>query len=411
LSRAKELNTDGSTVLVDASAAESDDRETVLFSDIVLDEGRAPHLRPERRGSDAAVVTFSAGSSGSPKGIVYSHDGLLAEAWQLNAALPWNYPKALSVAPISHAIGFLTTFVIPLIRCLDILVDQSWDPRRALAWCQREQYSPFCGLPSMVSAVLDSPDFNPEMIRSLPCVGLGGSAVPGELLHRLEALGAKPYQMYGSTELPSVTSTLSGGNLGTTEGSPNLPRVVVGLPLPANQVEIRDEAGKICGPHIEGHVVCRGPELCVGYVDSADVAVDEEGWLWTGDLGYIDHHGRLVISGRISSQIQVAGEKVSAEAIEDLLALRIGEAAGRRWAVSASLAPLLGEVVTLAAVPGIRGELRLSELVRELRERGVPALHCPARIVEVDAIPATDVGKIDRQRLGSKVRAALGQIG
>jgi len=334
-----------------------------------------------------ALIAFTSGTAAAPKGVIHSHQTLIAEARQL-ASMGFDTGRPLTATPIGHFVGMLSALLIPMITSKPINLADVWDPAAVLHLLLSDGLSLAGGPPYFFTSILDHPDFTPEHLTHLTSATLGGSAVPAAVTARLDGLGLSVSRSYGSTEHPSVT--------GSSREAAQAKRLFTdGCAMPGVEVRIADD----------GEIHSRGPDLCLGYLDEAMTAsvFDADGWYHTGDIGVLDHDGYLVITDRKSDVIIRGGENVSALEVEEVLLTMPGIAEA---AVVSAPDRRLGERV--AAV------LRLSEgsrmpAVDEVRahftECGVARQKWPEELHEVNDMPRTATGKIQKAVLRQWLRA------
>jgi acyl-CoA synthetase (AMP-forming)/AMP-acid ligase II len=341
--------------------------------------------------SSPVLIAFTSGTTSDPKGVIHSHQTLAFETRQLLSNYPPGRGRQLTALPVGHFIGMLGAFLIPVIEGAPIDLCDVWDPDQAIALMESEGVSFGGGPPYFVTSLLDHPRFTSEHLCHLKHIGLGGSTVPSAITRRLADLGIIVTRSYGSTEHPSIT--------GSHFTAPEDKRLFTdGNPRPGVEIRLSDD----------GEILSRGPDLCLGYTDSALTAraFDDDGWYRTGDIGVIDEDGYLILTDRKTDIIIRGGENISALEVEEvLLAIpAIAEAV-----VVAAPDSRLGEQV--AAVLRIKPEHEMPTMdeVRDHFERaGAARQKWPAVIHQVDDYPRTASGKVQkyvvRQRITAEMR-------
>ena len=334
-----------------------------------------------------AIVAFTSGTTRDPKGGVHSHRTIGCEARQLDYFFPAGGPPQITGAPVGHFIGMLNAFVVPILRDRPVNLIDVWDPGEVLSMMLEEGLAVGGGATYFLTSLLDHPDFTPEHLALMPFAGLGGSAVPVAVTERATALGIPAFRSYGSTEHPSITTSLI--------DDPEVKRLTTdGRPLPG--VEIRlDE---------QGQILSRGPDCFLGYTDEALTAsvFDPSGWYRTGDVGQLDDDGYLTITDRISDIIIRGGENISAAEIEELL-LGLDDVA--EVCVVAEPDERLGEhaAAVLRVRPGGTAPT-LDDIRRRLGEAGLARQKWPESLHRVDDFPRTPSGKVQKVVLRRQLR-------
>ncbi len=329
-----------------------------------------------------AIVAFTSGTTRNPKGVIHSHRTLGFEARQLSAMSPADGPPNITGAPVGHFIGMLGALLCSLIRGDSIHLIDVWNPGEVLRVMVQENIGMGGGSTYFLTSLLDHPDFSADHLALMPYAGLGGSPVPVAVTDRATRLGITAFRSYGSTEHPSIT--------GSTIAESEVKRLTTdGKPLPGVEVRLDEE----------GQILCRGPELFLGYTDPelTASAFDDEGWYHTGDVGVLDADGFLSITDRISDIIIRGGENISAQEVEELLLQMAGIA---EVAVVAEPHDRLGE--RAAAVYRLREDAdppSLAEVQEHLGEAGLAKQKWPEALYQVLDFPRTASGKVQKFRL------------
>lgn len=343
--------------------------------------GAAPVTRSASRPSDVAVVLFTAGSSGTPKGVVHTHRTLATKAIQMVAAHALGPADVvLMPAPMAHVSGLLNGVLVPLLAGMTTVLQPAWSPPRALSLLREHGVTFMVGPPTFFVTMADDPSFSADHVASLRLVSTGGAGVTPAFVEDATArFGARFKRSYGSTEAPTIT---------TSSGSD-----------PAERAAHSDgrllSSGAELGLAADGELLVRGPEVCVGYLDPAHTAAafQRGGWFRTGDLATLDD-GWLTITGRKSDVIIRAGENISAPAVEAVLERHPGV---REAAVVGEVDRRLGERV-VAFVTGDPA-FDLAACRAWFAETGAARFTTPERVVHLDRMPTLPAGKIDKTSL------------
>ncbi|KZY42107.1 hypothetical protein A3731_11565 [Roseovarius sp. HI0049] len=338
---------------------------------------------------EEALLIFTSGSSGRPKAVRLSHGNIAANTRGLSEITPVGADDHyLHMMPLSHTNGILNQLLYPLMRGARITLLPRFTPETALDAMAELKPTVVTGVPTMFQRLLDHPIPNgaTDRLRMLRC---GSAPLAVETQDRIEAhLGCPVLVSYGQTEF-TCTSTAN------PPGAPR--RGSVGRAVPGAEVAILDPDGDTPLPRgSRGEVAFRGPLTALGYVGHA--AFDPQGWVRSGDLGYLDADGYLFLTGRLKEIIIRGGENLAPASIEDVLLAQPGIRAA--CVVPAPHADL-GEV-PFAFVEGTGPIEAVEDLNRKIRE-ALGRAHCLAGIEVVDRLPENRVGKVDRKQLTAEL--------
>jgi cyclohexanecarboxylate-CoA ligase len=328
---------------------------------------------------DLAVILFTSGSSGAPKAVRHTRAALDYKARTMVAVHGLTSEDVvLMPAPCAHVSGLLNGVLVPHVAGMDVVFMAKWDPDRALDLIERHHVSYMVGPPTFFVGLMQASTFTRERASSMRLVSSGGAGVtPAFVDEASEQLGCVVKRTYGSTEVPSVTTSYAGDppeRARTTDG-----RVVGGA-----QIRLAATTGEL---------EVRGPEMFVGYVDEQQTreAMTDDGWFRTGDLAAIDA-GWLTITGRLKDVVIRGGENIGTAEVEAVLE---AHPSVRQAVVVGEPDERLGERVAAFVV----GALDLDECRRWFAERGIARFKWPERVVTVDALPVLTSGKPDRMAL------------
>jgi acyl-CoA synthetase (AMP-forming)/AMP-acid ligase II len=383
--------------LMDA-ARRADVRRAVALGDIEgEDAAPAVALEPARA---VALLPYSSGTTGLPKGVMLTHANVVAGVGQACAALKLG-PRdtVVAVAPFAHVMGFVITMASALASgaTLVTLAQFAFEPYLELV--ERHRATVLIGPPPVMAALAGHPAVDDRDLSSVELVVAGGAPVPAEIARAVgERLpGAVVRLGYGLTET-AATATAPDRELAVTSGS-------VGRAMPSTELRVVDPAtGADLGPDEPGELWVRGPQTMAGYLhrpDATAAMIDADGWLRTGDLVVIDEEGQVFVVDRLKELIKVNAFQVAPAELEAVLATHpaVADAAvvGRPDATS-------GEVPVAAVVA--RDALEAEDLMAWVAARVAPYKRIRA-VRFVDAIPRTPAGKILRRALVEHERQAV----
>src|SRR3954462_12445096 len=342
-----------------------------------------------------AILLFTSGSSGKPKGVVLSHRNILSNVAQFAVALDARKDDLLLASlPFFHSFGCTVTLFYPLFESVRALTyPNPLEAKKIAELIQRHRVTVMLATPTFLRAYLRKAE--PEQLSSLRLLIAGAEKLPLDLGKAVEArFGKHVYEGYGLTETSPVISVNLPEPPGQTQPT-NRPGST-GKMLSGIAAEIRDpETNEKRSFHESGMLWLRGPNIFEGYLDAPQQNADvlQNGWFKTGDIGRFDDDGFLYIEGRLSRFSKIGGEMVPHETIETkvLRALSIDEQGERIIAIMGVPDATKGEALVLLSTIDIdQPALRAS-----LAGAGVPNLWIPRTIRRIDAVPALASGKLD----------------
>jgi len=368
-----------------------------------------------RRGNDEAVLLFTSGSSGEPKGVALSHRNVLANVSQFGSRLDLPaHSSMLGCLPLFHSFGSTVTLWFPVIQGVNLVTYPSpLETKRLAELIAIHQVDVLLSTPTFMRGFMKRVDS--AQLASLKLVVTGAEKLPQSLAEAFsEKFGISPQEGYGLTETSPATNV----NLpdpADRENAVTLPssrNCTVGQLLPGIAIRITDPT---TDDHLtinqQGMIWLKGANIFQGYLGkpekSAEVLID--GWFKTGDVGRVDDEGFLHIEGRISRFSKIGGEMVPHETIESAInkALGLDAESDRRIAVVGVPDSQKGEaIVLLSALDNTTIERDCIDLRYKLLEQGIPSLWCPKTIIPVPEIPVLASGKLDIKRCETLAKSA-----
>jgi acyl-[acyl-carrier-protein]-phospholipid O-acyltransferase/long-chain-fatty-acid--[acyl-carrier-protein] ligase len=359
----------------------------------------------KRKDSDEALLLFTSGSSGEPKGVVLTNRNVLGNVCQFGTRLdlPSEKVSILGCLPLFHSFGCTVTLWYPCIEGINLVTYPSPLETKRLA--------ELIGLHD-VDILLATPTFlrgymkriEPAQLASLKLVVTGAEKLPQNLADAFEQkFGIRPQEGYGLTETSPATN-VNLPDLSADGGLPVLPSSrngSVGQMLPGLALKLTDAAtGSDIPLNQQGIIWFKGVNIFPGYLGqekkSAEVLID--GWFRTGDVGRVDDDGFLYIEGRLSRFSKIAGEMVPHETVEASIAKVLGldSEAERKIAIVGVPDEQKGEaILLLSTISGPALEQECIDLRYKLLDQGLSSLWCPKAIIPVKEIPVLASGKLD----------------
>ncbi|EKH9592426.1 medium-chain fatty-acid--CoA ligase [Escherichia coli] len=355
-------------------------------------------------GDELAAVLFTSGTEGLPKGVMLTHNNILASERAYCARLNLTWQDVFMMpAPLGHATGFLHGVTAPfLIGARSVLLD-IFTPDACLALLEQQRCTCMLGATPFVYDLLNVLEKQPADLSALRFFLCGGTTIPKKVARECQQLGIKLLSVYGSTE--------------------SSPHAVVNLDDPLSrfmhtdgyaaagvEIKVVDDARKTLPPGCEGEEASRGPNVFMGYFDEPELtarALDEEGWYYSGDLCRMDEAGYIKITGRKKDIIVRGGENISSREVEDILLQhpKIHDAC-----VVVMPDERLGErSCAYVVLKAPHHSLSLEEVVAFFSRKRVAKYKYPEHIVVIEKLPRTASGKIQKFLLRKDIMRRLTQ--
>ncbi|EGF8219033.1 medium-chain fatty-acid--CoA ligase [Escherichia coli] len=355
-------------------------------------------------GDELAAVLFTSGTEGLPKGVMLTHNNILASERAYCARLNLTWQDVFMMpAPLGHATGFLHGVTAPfLIGARSVLLD-IFTPDACLALLEQQRCTCMLGATPFVYDLLNVLEKQPADLSALRFFLCGGTTIPKKVARECQQRGIKLLSVYGSTE--------------------SSPHAVVNLDDPLSrfmhtdgyaaagvEIKVVDDARKTLPPGCEGEEASRGPNVFMGYFDEPELtarALDEEGWYYSGDLCRMDEAGYIKITGRKKDIIVRGGENISSREVEDIILQhpKIHDAC-----VVAMSDERLGErSCAYVVLKAPHHSLSLEEVVAFFSRKRVAKYKYPEHIVVIEKLPRTTSGKIQKFLLRKDIMRRLTQ--
>ncbi|MBN0046754.1 long-chain fatty acid--CoA ligase [Streptomyces actuosus] len=346
---------------------------------------------------DVAVLLYTSGTTGRPKGAALTHAGLRHNTEVNVAEVQRMTPDDVVVGclPLFHIFGQTCTMNVAVRSGASLTLVPRFDPQTVLDAIARDRATVFEGVPTMYAALLQHPAAADADVSTLRMCISGGASLPVEILHAFEEqFGCMVLEGFGMSETSPVVSF----------NHPDRPRRPGSVGTPIRDVEVRlvDDAGRDVAPGEVGELAVRGPNLMKGYWNRPEetAATVPDGWLRTGDLARRDEDGYLYIVDRKKDLVIRGGYNVYPREIEEVLHEHPAVALA---AVLGVPDERLGEEVAAAVVlrPGARAT---AEEIQEFVRERVAAYKYPRKVWLVDALPMGPSGKILKRQITAPAR-------
>lgn len=360
-----------------------------------------PAGAPERsfRGpDDLAVVLYTSGTTGHPKGVMLGHANLAANVDAILRYLALGpADSTVTILPFYYSYGASVLHTHLAAGARLVIEPNLVFPHVVVETLARERASGFSGVPSTFALLLDRVKLDKYDLSSLRYLTQAGGGMPPALTERVRAAlpGARLFVMYGQTEATARLTYLPPDRLEEKLGS-------VGVPVPGVEIEVRRDDRSRAAPREAGHVWARGPSVMLGFWKDpeASLRVLVDGWLETGDMGHVDEDGFLFLAGRRSDMIKTGAHRIHPGEVEEVISELDG--VGEVAAVGVD-DDVLGQVVKVFVVPRAAGQIAPDAIKAHCRQR-LAVYKIPKFIELVTSLPKTASGKVQRALL-AKPRA------
>lgn len=344
---------------------------------------------------DLALILYTSGTTGKPKGAMLTHGNLTWNAFNVLTDLDvTTETRALMIAPMFHVASLGMGALPTLLKGGTLVLEPRFEPGRVLGLIEEHRITSMAGVPTTYQLLAEHPDWETADLSSVSILTCGGSAVPTRVLDAYEDRGLAIAMGYGMTETSPGATVLPARYSRSKQGSGGLPHF-------HTAVRVVDPAGQVCPPGEVGEIQVQGPNVIAAYWNRPDATAEsfeqaEDGtWLRTGDMGYRDEEGFLFISDRLKDMIISGGENIYPAQVEQEVAQLDAVAAvavigvpDERW----------GEVPRAVVVVREGHELTEEDVIGHLDGR-LARYKIPKSVVFTDEMPRTASGKIRKPDL------------
>jgi len=345
---------------------------------------------------DVVNMQYTSGTTGFPKGVMLTHHNILNNGNATASCMNFSEDERLCVCvPLFHCFGCVLALCSILSRGGTLVIVENFDPLTVLASVQKEKCTALHGVPTMFISELNHPMFSLFDLSSLRTGIMAGALCPIETMNNvMEKMNMKELIIvYGLTESsPGMTAT-------RVTDSPLIRSTTVGRAYPSVEVKVADpETGKELLPGEQGELCCRGYNVMKGYYKNEEAtlkAIDQEGWLHSGDLGVMDENGYFRVTGRIKDLIIRGGENIYPREIENYLYTNPAVEAVEVVGVASEK---YGEEVGAFIKRKAGFELKEEDVIDFCRGQ-IARFKIPKYIFFVDQFPMTASGKIQKYKL------------
>jgi acyl-CoA synthetase (AMP-forming)/AMP-acid ligase II len=374
--------------------------DSMLYYEDLLLSSPAEEVLTEISDEDTTILIYTAGTTGSPKGVMLSHNSFAVYVLEnVTPADPELEERNILTVPLYHVAG-IQAMMAAIYGGRTLVMERQFKPAEWMELVETEKANRAMMVPTMLKQLMDHPDFSKHDLRSLQVVTYGAAPMPLEVIKK--AVDVFPWvsfiNAFGQTETASTITTLGPEDhiiAGTEEEKEKKLRRLSSIGKPMSDVEMKivGEEGDELPPGQVGEIVARGPRVMTGYwkdEEKTEKTIDKEGWVHTGDMGYMDEDGYFFLAGRTTDMIIRGGENISPEEVEAVLHShpKIEEAAvigvpDEEW----------GEQPR-AIVVVKHGETATADEIIEYCRAKMSSFKRPRSVIFVNELPRNPMGKV-----------------
>jgi len=379
--------------------------EGMLYYEDILASASADEIFTEIDDQDTSILMYTAGTTGFPKGVMLSHNSFSVYVLEnVSPADPETEEKNVLTVPLYHVAG-IQAMMAAVYGGRTLVMQRQFEPGEWMELVEKEKVGRAMMVPTMLKQLMEHPDFSKRDLSSMQVITYGAAPMPPEVIKRAVELfpGVSFINAFGQTETASTITTLGPEDHMITGSGEELEKKLkrlssIGRPMSDVEMQVVDEEGKPLPPNEVGEIVARGPRVMSGYwkdEEKTEKTIDKDGWVHTGDMGYVDEDGYFFLAGRATDMIIRGGENISPEEVETVLSSypKIDEVAviginDEEW----------GEVPMAVVVLKEAGSATPEEIMEYCRAN-LASFKRPRSVVFVDELPRNPMGKVLKRAL------------
>ena len=372
----------------------------LLYYEDLIKSASADEISTDIGDDDTTILMYTAGTTGFPKGVMLSHNSFSIYVLEnVSPADPVSEEGNILTVPLYHVAG-IQAMMAAIYGGRTLVMERQFEPGEWMGLVETEKVNRAMMVPTMLKQLMDHPEFSKHDLSSMKVITYGAAPMPLEVIKKAVELfpGVSFINAFGQTETASTITTLGPEDHDITgteeEKEKKLKRLSsIGKAMSDIEMKIVDEEGNDLPQGEVGEIVARGPRVMSGYwkdEEKTEKTIDKDGWVHTGDMGYVDEDGYFFLAGRATDMIIRAGENISPEEVEAVLYAhpKISEVAvigvpDEDW----------GEVPMCVAVLK-PGETCTPEELMEYCRANLASFKRPRAVVFVDELPRNPMGKV-----------------
>ena len=382
--------------------------DDILYYEDIIKSSPADEVVTEIEDKDTTILMYTAGTTGFPKGVMLSHTSFSTYMLEnVSPADPESDESNILTVPLYHVAG-IQAMMAAIYGGRTLVMERQFEPEEWMTLVEREKANRAMMVPTMLKQLLDHPNFKKHDLSSLRVITYGAAPMPLPVIRKAleEFPGVSFINAFGQTETASTITALGPEDhvlTGTEEEKEKkLARLAsIGKPMADVEMKVVDDDGKKLGVGEVGEILARGPRVMSGYwkdEEKTAKTIDKDGWVHTGDIGYVDEEGYYFLSGRSSDMIIRAGENISPEEIENVIREHPGV---EDVAVIGVPDETWGEEPRAVVIPK-KGVKVTEEEIMEYCRQNLASFKRPRTVVFVDELPRNPMGKLIKKDIREK---------
>ena len=382
--------------------------DDILYYEDIVKSAPADEVFTEIEEEETTILMYTAGTTGFPKGVMLSHQSFSSYMLEnVSPASPESDESNILTVPLYHVAG-IQAMMAAIYGGRTLVMERQFEPEEWMTLVENEKANRAMMVPTMLKQLLDHPNFKKHDLSSLRVITYGAAPMPLPVIRKAleEFPGVNFINAFGQTETASTITALGPEDhvlTGTEEEKEKkLKRLAsIGKPMPDVEMKVIDDDGKTLKPNEVGEILARGPRVMSGYwkdEEKTAKTIDKDGWVHTGDVGYVDEDGYYFLSGRSSDMIIRAGENISPEELENVIRehpkvedVAVIGVPDETW----------GEEPRAVVIPK-KGEKPTEEEIMEWCRKGLASFKRPRTVVFVDDLPRNPMGKLIKKDIREK---------
>jgi acyl-CoA synthetase (AMP-forming)/AMP-acid ligase II len=360
---------------------------------------------------DTTILMYTAGTTGFPKGVMLSHNSFTGYVLEnVTPPDPEADERNILTVPLYHVAG-IQAMMAAIYGARTLVMERQFDPEEWMTLVEREKANRAMMVPTMLKQLLDHPNFKKHNLKSLKVITYGAAPMPLPVIRKAleEFPGVNFINAFGQTETASTITALGPEDhfiTGTpAEREKKLKRLAsIGKPMADIQMKVVNDDGKTLGVGEAGEILARGPRVMSGYwkdEEKTKKTIDKDGWVHTGDIGYVDEDGYYFLSGRSSDIIIRAGENISPEEMENVIRefpkvedVAVIGVPDETWGEEPRAVVILKK--------GIEKSKSVEDEIMEYCRQNLASFKRPRTVVFVDDLPRNPLGKLIKKEIREK---------